>query len=126
MTRRTLFVKVSLLLIYSYVPITKSAIKAMRSSARKRVINIVRIDKYKDAIKAVRRAVGGKKKDEAARLLQTAYAQIDKAAKKHVIHKNKAARLKSRLAQAIAKIYQNRPVRGGFFIPGVWCGGGID
>jgi len=104
LTRRTLFVKVSLLLIYSYVPITKSAIKAMRSSARKRVINIVRIDKYKDAIKAVRRAVSGKKKDEAAKLLQTAYAQIDKAAKKHVIHKNKAARLKSRLSQAIAKI----------------------
>ena len=86
------------------MPITKSAVKAMRSSARKRNVNIITIDKYKDAIKAVRRAVSGKKKDEAAKLLQTAYAQIDKAAKKHVIHKNKAARLKSRLSQAIAKI----------------------
>ena len=86
------------------MPITKSAVKAMRSSARKRNVNIITIDKYKDAIKAVRRAAGSKKKDEAAKLLQTAYQQIDKAAKKHVIHKNKAARLKSRLAQALAKI----------------------
>ena len=86
------------------MPITKSAIKAMHGSARKRTVNIITIDKYKDAIKAVRRAVGGKKKDEATKFLQAAYQQIDKAAKKHVIHKNKAARLKSRLAQAIAKI----------------------
>ena len=76
----------------------------MRGSARKRVINLVTIEKYKNAVKAVRKAVAGKKKDEAQKVLSAAFAQLDKAAKKHVIHKNKSARLKSRLSHAIAKI----------------------
>ncbi len=98
------------------MPTTKSAIKAMRGSARKRKINLVTISKYKDAIKAVRKAIAGKsaqsgsasggKKDEAVKALQNAYKQLDKALKKHVIKKNKAARLKSRLAKAIGKIQQ--------------------
>lgn len=62
------------------------------------------IGKYKDAVKSVRQAVAAKKKEEAVKALSLAYKQIDKAWKKHVIHKNKAARLKSRLSQAIAKI----------------------
>ena len=86
------------------MPNTKSAEKAMRGSARKRVINLVTIEKYKNAVKAVRKAVAGKKKDEAQKVLSAAFAQLDKAAKKHVIHKNKSARLKSRLSHAIAKI----------------------
>ncbi|OGE82537.1 MAG: 30S ribosomal protein S20 [Candidatus Doudnabacteria bacterium RIFCSPHIGHO2_01_FULL_49_9] len=86
------------------MPNTKSAIKAMRGSARKRVFNLVTINKYKDAVKAVRKALTGKKKDEAITALQNAYKQLDKAVKKHVIKKKKSARLKSRLAKAIAKI----------------------
>ncbi|OGE75752.1 MAG: hypothetical protein A3C85_04460 [Candidatus Doudnabacteria bacterium RIFCSPHIGHO2_02_FULL_48_21] len=76
----------------------------MRGSARKHKVNLVTIAKYKDAVKAVRKAVTGKKKDDAVKALQNAYAQLDKALKKHVIKKNKAARLKSRLAKAIAKV----------------------
>lgn len=86
------------------MPNTKSAQKAMRGSARKRVINLVTIDKYKNAVKAARKAVAGGKKDEAQKALSAAFAQLDKAAKKHVIHANKAARLKSRLSKAIAKV----------------------
>ena len=86
------------------MPNTKSAIKALRSSIRKRGYNLVTIGKYKDAVKAVRKAVADKKKDEAVKLLATAFKQLDKAAKKRVIHANKAARLKSRLSLAIAKL----------------------
>ena len=86
------------------MPTTKSAIKAMRGSARKRKVNLVTISKYKEAIKAVRKALTGKKKDEAVKLLSGAYSQLDKAVKKHVIKKGKSMRLKSRLAKAIAKI----------------------
>ena len=86
------------------MPTTKSAIKAMRGSARKRKINLATISKYKDAVKAVRKAILGGKKDEAVKALQNAYKQLDKALKKHVIKKNKAARLKSRLAKGIGKI----------------------
>lgn len=86
------------------MPRTKSAIKALRSSRRKRVFNLATIGKYKDAVKAVKKAIAGKKRDEAVKLLSSTYKQLDKAAKKRVIHANKAARLKSRLSAAIAKM----------------------
>ncbi len=76
----------------------------MRGSARKRKVNLITISKYKDAIKNVRKAITGKKKDEAVAALKGAYSQLDKAVKKHVIKKGKAIRLKSRLAKAIGKI----------------------
>ncbi len=86
------------------MPNTKSATKAVRVSQRRRVINLVTIGKYKDAVKAVRKAVLEKKQDEAQKALSLAFKQLDKAAKKHVIHQNKAARLKSRLSKAIGKL----------------------
>ena len=76
----------------------------MRGSARKRVINLATINKYKDAVKDARKAVVAKKKEDFSKALSLAYKQLDKAVKKHVIHKNKAARLKSRLAKAAAKV----------------------
>lgn len=85
------------------MPTTKSAAKAMRASARKRAINLVTISKYKDAVKAARKAAAAKQKDAAAKALSLAFKQLDKAAKKHVIHQNKAARLKSRLSRAMVK-----------------------
>lgn len=86
------------------MPITKSAQKAMRRSRQRRVTNLLTIEKYKDAVKAVRKAVASKKKEEATKALSSAFSQLDKAAKKHVIHKNKAARLKSRLTIAAGKL----------------------
>lgn len=86
------------------MPNTKSAQKAMRVSQRRRVINLATIGKYKDAVKTVRQAVAGKKKDEAQTVLAGAYKQLDKAVKKRMIKKNKAARLKSRLARSLAKL----------------------
>lgn len=76
----------------------------MRVSRRRRVINLATIGKYKDAVRAVRKAITAKKKDEAIKALSAAFKQLDKAAKKRVIHANKSARLKSRLSLAIAKI----------------------
>lgn len=76
----------------------------MRVSRRRRVINLVTIAKYKDAVKTTRKALAEKKKDEATKSLPMLFKQLDKAVKKRVIHRNKAARLKSRLAAAIAKI----------------------
>ena len=76
----------------------------MRVSRRRRAINLVAINKYKDAVRTVRKAIVANKKDEAVKTLSEAYKQLDRAAKKRVIHRNKSARLKSRLAHAIAKI----------------------
>ena len=84
------------------MPIIKSAKKALRVSRERKAFNDITRSKVKSAIKGVKMAV--KNSDEAvATLLDKAYKELDTAAKKIVIHKNKASRLKSRLAKAVAK-----------------------
>ena len=59
-------------------------------------------DDYKKASKDVRKlALAGDTK-KAAEALREAYSKIDKAAKKNILHKNNAARRKSRLAALLA------------------------
>lgn len=86
------------------MPNTKSAAKAMRGSARKRVYNIRTKDKFKSAVKTVRNNIDAKNADEALKALDAAFAALDKAAKKKVIHKNTANRKKSRMAKTINKL----------------------
>lgn len=86
------------------MPNTKSAARAQRSSQRKRAYNLRTINKYKTAVRAVRKALLAKKREDTQKFLVEAYSQLDKAAKKHVIHRGRAGRLKSRLAKALAKI----------------------
>lgn len=78
------------------MPVIKSAAKALRRDRRRTIINL-RIKKaYKDAVRLMR-------KDPSVEILKRAYSQLDRAAKKKIIHKNKAARLKSRLSKLLAK-----------------------
>ena len=74
--------------------IIKSAKKAIRSSARKRVFNLRRQKAMREAIKAFIKA-------PSAKLLPSAYQAIDKAMKTGIIKKNNAARKKARLAKMI-------------------------
>jgi small subunit ribosomal protein S20 len=50
--------------------------------------------------KVLKLTTSGKAK-EAAELVNSAYKAIDKAAKKNILHKNTAARQKSRIARAV-------------------------
>lgn len=86
------------------MPNLKSAIKAMRQSAKRRITNLKTREKYKKALRDFRKLVSAGKKEEALKAMMDAASQIDKAAKKHVILKNKASRLKSRMAKALKKI----------------------
>ena len=85
------------------MPITKSAKKARRQSARRKIQNTKRKDTYKGAIKTFRKLVAAKTLDEAGAKLSAAYKALDKAAKTGAIKRNKAARLKSRLAKKLGK-----------------------
>ncbi len=76
------------------MPIIKSAKKKLRVDKRRTKVNRVYRNKLKEALKEV-----GEKKTKKS--LQVAYRVIDRAAKKRVIHKNKAARIKSRLVKQI-------------------------
>ncbi len=86
------------------MPITTSAKKALRGSARKRVFNIRRKTAMLDAVKDIKKLVAGKSRAEATKLLPSVYQAIDKAAKKGVIKANTAARKKSRISAMIKKI----------------------
>lgn len=85
------------------MPITASAKKALRQSGRRRKMNLARQGAYKGAVKEYRALIQANKIDEAEVALKTAFKKLDKAAKKNTIKKNKASRLKSRLAQLKAK-----------------------
>ena len=78
------------------MPITKSAKKALATDKRRKAENDLTRAKIKSALKGAKIGIrdGAENIDE---LISKAYKELDTAAKKNVIHKNKAARLKSRL-----------------------------
>ena len=78
------------------MPITKSAIKKLRRDHRVAKAN----KKIRDA---VREAVKSFRKNPSLELLQKTTSILDRAAKKHILHKNKASRLKSRLSKQIKR-----------------------
>jgi small subunit ribosomal protein S20 len=86
------------------MPNTKSAAKAMRQSKRRNAYNLRTKTKLKVALKNTRKAITDNDSKESVESLKKAYAALDKAAKKGVIHKNTASRKKSRLAKAISKL----------------------
>ena len=81
---------------------TKSAKKQIRNSYRKWLSNRYVKGNMRSALQSVREAIAAGNMEEAAALMPNAARQLDKAARKNVIHPNKAARLKSRLMQQIS------------------------
>ena len=82
------------------MPITQSAKKAVRVSARKKAFNDARKRAMKEIIKKIEKIVKTDKK-EAIKMLSSAFAIIDKATKGGVIKKNNAASKKSRLSRLV-------------------------
>lgn len=78
---------------------TKSAEKRARQAAKRREHNVALRSKVRTAIKKVVAAVKSGDKDQAAAALKAATPIIDSMARKGIIHRNKAARHKSRLAR---------------------------
>jgi small subunit ribosomal protein S20 len=78
-----------------------SAKKAARQSVKRRAHNASLRSKLRTAIKRVQTAVKAGDKAAARNVLRDATSVIDSIADKEIIHKNKAARHKSRLSAAI-------------------------
>ena len=76
----------------------KSALKRIRSSNAKRLRNRYY---HKTARNAVRKLRATTKKKEAEELYPKVSSMLDKLAKRNVIHKNKAANLKRKLAKHV-------------------------
>ncbi len=76
------------------MPILKSALKALRRDKRRTKVNKPLKTAYQTVVKKVRQS-------PTKQNLTQAYSILDKAAKKNIIHKNKASRLKANLTKLV-------------------------
>jgi len=82
---------------------TKSAEKAARQAEKHRERNVAQRSRMRTAIRRVNDAVTAGKPEEIGIALKASTPAIDMMVTKGLIHKNKAARHKSRLAAKIRK-----------------------
>ena len=78
------------------MPVTKTAKRALRVSKRKESENKILVGKLEVAIRKAKRA----KTEKAA---AEAVSMVDRALKRRIVHKNKAARLKSQISKLLKK-----------------------
>jgi small subunit ribosomal protein S20 len=79
----------------------RSAMKRVRQSERRRVRNAAVRSSVRTAVKGTRAALDAAAKEEARAALARTIQVLDKAVTKGVLHKNAAARRKSRLARQL-------------------------
>ncbi len=79
----------------------KSALKRVRSNETKRLRNKFQHKTTRNAIKTLRTT---EKKKDAEAQLPLVVAMVDKLAKNNIIHKNKAANIKSKLTKFVAAL----------------------
>ncbi len=80
------------------MPIIKSAKKKLRQDRKKTAKNAA----YKTAVKKIIKSVKKSGKKDAS-VIKKLYSVVDKAAKKGIVHKNKARRIKSRVSRVLHK-----------------------
>jgi small subunit ribosomal protein S20 len=80
---------------------TKQARKRARQANARNAHNTALRSRLRTAIKSVRKAIAAGDKKAATEVLRKAMRVIDSIADKKIVHKNAAARNKSRLAAAI-------------------------
>jgi small subunit ribosomal protein S20 len=81
---------------------TKSAQKANRQNIKRRAHNRELRSKLRTGLKAIRQALDGKDIEGAKKLLGSAQSLVDRMASKGIIHRNTAARYKSRLTARLS------------------------
>ncbi len=82
----------------------KSAEKRVRQNEKRNAINRSNRSKVRTQVKKLRAAVASSDKGLSTELLNPTISVIDKAVNKGIIHKNTAARYKSRLTKHVANV----------------------
>ncbi len=77
------------------MPVTKTAKRALRGSKNKTEVNRLLVKRLEIAVRLAKKSKNSQK-------ILAAVSLADRAAKKNVIHKNKAARIKSQLSKLIS------------------------
>ena len=78
------------------MPVTAQAEKKLRRDRKQQVINAAHRAHLRDGVKSMRKKPTKKQS-------QAVFTLLDKSVKHHIIHKNKASRLKSRLSKLLVK-----------------------
>jgi len=86
------------------MPIIKSSMKDLRRTARRTARNRAAKGKVRSSIKRVRVALAGNKADAAKQHLAEAAPILDRAVGQGILHKNAAARQKSRLMRQLNQL----------------------
>ena len=76
------------------MPVTKTAKRALRSSKKKEEVNKALTGRLQIAVRLA-------KKEKSKKTITQAISLADRIAKKRIIHKNKAARIKSSLSKLL-------------------------
>lgn len=84
------------------MPIIKSAIKRVKTTQKRQKRNTVTKNKYKVLLKDFTKLVESGNKAEAQKAFPQLQKAIDMAAKRNLIPKNTAGRMKSRLSKSMA------------------------
>lgn len=82
----------------------KSAEKRVRQNIKRNAINRSNRTGLRTQIKKLRTALAAHDQGQSTELLSPTISSIDKAVNKGIIHKNTAARYKSRLTKHVAKL----------------------
>ena len=87
---------------------TQSAIKNIRKNERRKTINKARASALRTQIKKLRSLVKAKNSDAASKELVKTISVIDRSIRKGILHKNTAARYKSRLTKSVRTLGASR------------------
>jgi len=82
----------------------RSALKRARQTTRKTAANRSNTSQLRTALRKLRQSLQSGDAKQAKEAFGSTVSMIDKAAKKGVIHKNTAARYKSRLSARVAAV----------------------
>ena len=85
------------------MPQRKTAKKDLKQNKKRRQNNLQVIQGIKGAIKKFKKAIEAKDTSASQKALTGVYKTLDKAVNKKIIHRNKAARKKSRLSKLSKK-----------------------
>lgn len=85
------------------MPRRRTSIKQQRKDKKKHLRNLKVKIELKKTLKKFKALVAAKNIAEAKTLILKAFSQLDKAAKKEIIHPQAANRKKSRLARTLAR-----------------------
>ena len=86
------------------MPNHKSAEKRMRQNEKRRQINRSNRSRLRTSVKKLRAALAGGNREQITTALPETISTIDKAVQKGVLHRNAAARYKSRLTARVNRL----------------------